>query len=161
MRPLAASWTVILPATISLTVCEMLVQSLKVTKGTFSSSHQVTKSVSQELAYRGSQHIRNDSRTLSGLCKQQIGLLGSRQIRDTVAGVEHGWPVGKARVFANLNGLVVAVDAVSAISTYSRSSCTRYRAPEESHLSSRKTISQPPSSLRLFPSRALTKLLTI
>lgn len=52
-------------------------------------------------------------RTLSGLCKKQISLLGGRQIGDTIAGVEHGWSVGKARVLADLNGLVVAVNAAS------------------------------------------------
>jgi hypothetical protein len=38
MRPLAASWTVTLPAAMSLHVCVMVDQSRKVTKGTFSFS---------------------------------------------------------------------------------------------------------------------------
>ena len=43
--PFAASATVILPATMSLTMSEMSLKSLNVTKGTFSRSQYVTKSV--------------------------------------------------------------------------------------------------------------------
>ena len=50
--------------------------------------------------------------TLVGLCKEEISLFGGRKIRDTITGVEHGRSVREGRVSANLDGLVMAVNAV-------------------------------------------------
>lgn len=50
--------------------------------------------------------------TLAFLGKEQIRLLGRRQIRHAVAGVKHDGPRRQRRVLANLERLVVAVDAV-------------------------------------------------
>lgn len=79
MRPLAASWTVILPATMSFTVCEMVVQSRKVTKGTFSFSQYVTKSKDRTSAlglFRLKQISSFEFLTLVSLGEKQVSLLG-------------------------------------------------------------------------------------
>jgi hypothetical protein len=47
---------------------------------------------------------------MSLLCEEQICLLGRREVRYAISGVEHNWPLffRQAGVLAKLNGLVVA-----------------------------------------------------
>lgn len=47
--------------------------------------------------------------TFAPLCKQEVGLSSSRQIRDTIAGVQENWAlaVGQGGIGLDLEGLVV------------------------------------------------------
>jgi hypothetical protein len=56
-----------------------------------------------ELALRVSKGGYDIIRTHIGLGKQQVSLLGSREIGNTVTGVEHGRSVGQRRVLADLD----------------------------------------------------------
>lgn len=114
------------------------------------------------------------------LGKHQVGLLGSRQIRHTVTSVEQVralvfWQLG---VFSDFQRLVMSeATADKKKKNHSVQKCflpsrtrlismVRWRGGgmgerKDTYLSSWNTISQPPSSLMLFPGRAFTLLLTI
>lgn len=161
MRPLASSWRVVLPVTISLTVWVMLVQSLNVTKGTFSFSHQVTRSVARTL----SQHyeLENGKDNDFSYPFQPLRIadpspwrqkdLRHRHRRRTWLVCWAGWSIFGSQSTCRGRGCCAVVSACQ--------NKIKGEMALKAHLSSRKMISQPPLSLRLLPSLARTKLLTI